>query len=307
MCATIQSGYGEAYVTMTGAKRKRSIRQGNSLQFVANGLAASGIERVADKAERDKFIQDCLVKYHTPGTTRVERRELVDHVLYNVWFLLPYVAASKKFAEPLFEETLQNMSLAVMRAIKRYDPHRGTRFVTYLTGWLKEAICISALDSCTVKPASKVPKAKIIAQVAENSRFRSQPLRPDEPYNEELFMDMDTEMYFECLPEEALDDVQHEQENVERRVCNQEIYAIVQQAIEDEDILTDKERIVILNRFGVFGVPHKTLETTAEFFQSRGWGATKEWIHQIEKKALAKIRRYLKRNGIYAEDAIYFD
>ncbi len=72
----------------------------------------------------------------------------------------------------------------------------------------------------------------------------------------------------------------------------------------DSDVLNEKE-MVISCRFGVFGTGQATLEKVAELFHSRGWRASKEWIFQLERKALAKIRAYLQQWGIEADDCAF--
>lgn len=60
--------------------------------------------------------------------------------------------------------------------------------------------------------------------------------------------------------------------------------------------LSPREQVVILYRFGFMGTS-ETLEQIGQRF-----GVSRERIRQVEKKALEKLRRYIKRAGMKAGD-----
>ena len=64
------------------------------------------------------------------------------------------------------------------------------------------------------------------------------------------------------------------------------------------DCLTEKERDVIKKRFGFFNDKIYTLEEIG-----REYGVTREWIRQIEEKAIKKLRKkgYAKRLNSFLE------
>ena len=67
----------------------------------------------------------------------------------------------------------------------------------------------------------------------------------------------------------------------------------------DEDTyLTDKEKVVIIHRFGIFGAPQMTLKEVATLFNVRGWKATSPRILQIQQAAILKLRGYMDFNNI---------
>ena len=75
--------------------------------------------------------------------------------------------------------------------------------------------------------------------------------------------------------------IEDEKQNVEREVIDIELKNDIKRAL---DSLKDKEKNVIVLRFGLEDKQKKTLE---EIGQS--YGVTKECIRQIEKRALNKI------------------
>ena len=60
--------------------------------------------------------------------------------------------------------------------------------------------------------------------------------------------------------------------------------------------LSPREQVIILYRFGFMGTS-ETLEQIGQRF-----GVSRERIRQVEKKALEKLRRYIKRAGMKASD-----
>ncbi len=70
-----------------------------------------------------------------------------------------------------------------------------------------------------------------------------------------------------------------------------------QQLQEMLDILTEKEREIILMRFGLNQKRACTLEETGRHF-----GLTRERIRQIEVTALKKLRAHLRRSTSSVED-----
>ena len=57
-----------------------------------------------------------------------------------------------------------------------------------------------------------------------------------------------------------------------------------------EEILSDKERLVIVMRMGLDGEPAQTLEQVGNYLH-----VTRERVRQIERNALRKMRKHRKR------------
>ena len=78
-------------------------------------------------------------------------------------------------------------------------------------------------------------------------------------------------------------------------VINNQMYDAIQDMLE---ILTERERYVIIKRFGLFGNERQSLEQLGSRFN-----LTRERIRQIEFKALQKLRH--KNNIIHMKEFIY--
>lgn len=264
----------------------------NAVLFFSRALESKKFV-TQDKKNRDRHINACIRVYKDPETSEDERYRMREEIIYNVWFLFPYVLGPKKFPERLFDEALQNMVICTLRAIRGFDPDRGKKFTSYLSGWLKDAISTSAIEDSVVRPPATVDKAaqiRIVSTMPENKKKIPAKRRRQErkhPVRKPL----------QIVAEEDFSELRADQ-NIESNYATKEIIDLIEDAISNGGFLSEKEKIVLTCRFGVFGSPNVTLEKVAELFHARGWRATKEWIFQIQRKALVKLRRYLNECGI---------
>jgi DNA-directed RNA polymerase sigma subunit (sigma70/sigma32) len=90
---------------------------------------------------------------------------------------------------------------------------------------------------------------------------------------------------------------------MEKKIYRKEILDILERVLTKEgagvyahdfDVLNLKEKMVLCCRYGVFSASNGTLEDVRDRFHQIGWEASKEWIHQIEKKAKHKLRIFFE-------------
>lgn len=81
-----------------------------------------------------------------------------------------------------------------------------------------------------------------------------------------------------------------------RRRYNKELDSLI--TTEEDTYLTDKEKLVIIHHFGIFGAPQMTLEEIAKLFAAKGNKVSKQRIFQLQKTAFTKIRHYFKMHKI---------
>ncbi len=269
----------------------------NSVQFFSRALEAQGFVP-KQKRHRNDYIQECLAEYNLDGTSPERKCVLLREIVYNIWYLFPHILGGKKFPERLFDEALQNMVVEIMKAIERFDPDRKTKFSSYSAGWLRDAISSSVIADSVVKPPTTVDKSTLIKLASTSSKKK-------EEAEERLKENSKTQAPLQITNEDAIKELVAPQ-HTENFYCAKEIIDIVEEVISTENILSEREQMVIACRFGVFGAPKCTLEKVAEMFRARGWRASKEWIHQIEKRSLKKIRMYMEDCGIEAGDYAVF-
>lgn len=232
--------------------------------------------------DRNSRIYDLLCRYHAYRATEEARQYCVEHIIINLYFLLPHILTTKKIPADNFDDALQNMVLSIIKAIDKYDIRRGSKFTAYLVGYFKDAVSSTFRDT----------------QVVRNPVY-SQHKNPIPLYTNEETSTLDAMSHHITLKNksDALSPTSAEQTLVNKEVLNFLEYAISHEAA----ILTEKEVFVITYRYGIFGAPTRTLDQIADIFDSQaGWSCTKERIFQIQQTALKKLRKFLATNQVTA-------
>ena len=192
-----------------------------------------------------------------------------------------------------------------MKAVERFDPAKGGKLSTYGAWWIKQSIKRAmATQSKTIRLpvhlVDKIAKVRRVAmkmteelgreptdeEVAEEigissakvSQLKRVSIRPaslDAPIGDddstefgEIVGDEEAQTPFELLRDKNLRD----------------------QAGELLEVLDDRERKIIFQRFGLDGGDPKTLEVVCKKF-----GVTRERIRQLQNVALDKLRRALRK------------
>ena len=200
----------------------------------------------------------------------------------------------------LFMDLVQEGSLGLIKAAERFDYKKGFKFSTYATWWIKQTI-IRAI-------ANQSRSIRIPVHMGDKIRTLKKAivkLSVDlgrEPDNTELAKYLETSVKkieliknsiikepvsFETPVAQDLSLEDYIADTVQNEPCYlAEKFDFVKDIKNSLAILSDRERFIILNRFGLGNRKTMTLEQLGKIL-----GFSKERIRQIEMESLKKLRK----------------
>ena len=237
------------------------------------------------------------------------KRELIQANLRLV------VSIAKKYIGQgvLFMDLVQEGSLGLIKAAEKFDYRKNFKFSTYATWWIKQtilrAICNHARTiRIPVHMLDKIRKYKQVcekiscdetlgtndAAITELSGFDSKKLEEirsamkSEPVSLDTFVTDDL-----CLQDYVKDESFSTPEcGIQQKLQNADIINLL-------NVLDNRERQIIMSRFGIEDDCPKTLEQIGNVL-----GFSKERIRQLENIAILKLRNTekIERYRTYLED-----
>lgn len=230
------------------------------------------------------------------------KEKLINHNLRLV------VSIAKRYMGhglPLLD-LIQEGNLGLMKAVERYDVSKGFKFSTYATYWIKQAISRGLADQAR---NIRIP-VHMITFMSEIRKFEHdfQQAHNRKPKEAEVAAALKVdikkikEAYSWMNDTTSLDIVVGDDEDVTiESFIEDESAPTAFTSIEDADrnaaiqnilnTLSDREKVVIMRRFGIGSSRAETLDEIGKDF-----GLSKERIRQIEATALRKLRNPRRAN-----------
>ena len=233
-----------------------------------------------------------------------DREARVLMIKANLRLVVKIALDYANFGLPLLDLVSEG-NIGLMKAVERFDPAKGGKLSTYGAWWIKQSIKralanqsktirlpvhlvdkISKMRRVSLQMSEELGREPTDDELAEEiglsrgkvSQLKTASIRPaslDAPISDddstefgEIVGDEDAQTPFELLRDK----------NLRNEVSNL------------LEVLDDRERKIIFQRFGLDGGKPKTLEAVGKKF-----GVTRERIRQLQNIALAKLRRALSK------------
>jgi RNA polymerase primary sigma factor len=278
------------YLQTELAKNPRGKKRRLQLQNKVCELETSLWFSLSDYAEEYRTLKNWLRQAFKAKTEMVEAN------------LRLVISIAKKYTNRglSFLDLIQEGNMGLMKAVEKFEYRRGYKFSTYATWWIRQAITRSIADQArTIRiPVHMIETINKLLRVQKQlvQEYGREPT-PEE-VAEEVLLPVDRVRAVLKMAQQPISlqsPVGESEETnfgdfIEDRGAENpsDMTAIVllKEKIKDVlETLTDRERQVLEQRFGLVDGYSRTLEEVGRQFQ-----VTRERIRQIEAKALRKMR-----------------
>jgi RNA polymerase primary sigma factor len=254
--------------------------------------------------EKYPLIQDRETEREIARRAREGDRQAAERlVTANLRFVISYV---KKYQGRglSFSELVCIGNEGLLKAVKKFDPDRGVKFISYAVWWIRQTVHqalaeqtrsvriplnqnsnLVKLSRTETKLSQKLGRTPTDREIAEEMdepvetvrtlrRVSSSELSLDAPLDEN---DRDSASFGERFTGSDEEDIEHKVEDQARREFLEKMF---------ERYLTERERKILVLYYGLDDGEEMTLEEVGKLL-----GVTRERIRQLRNRAFEKLRQ----------------
>lgn len=254
----------------------------------------------------EEFKKDVRMLQRWMDKSQEAKKEMVESNLRLV------ISIAKKYTNRglSFLDLIQEGNMGLMKAVEKFEYRRGYKFSTYATWWIRQAVTRAIADQArTIRiPVHMIETINKVLRGAKKLMMETGKEPTPEELAEELGLTPDRVREIYKISQHPISLQAEVGEGGESSFgdfledtgvespAEATGYSMLKDKMKEVlKTLTDRERFVLIHRFGLLDGKPKTLEEVGSAFN-----VTRERIRQIEAKALRKMRHPIRSKQLRA-------